>query len=58
MYKSDIVKYSGVGMPPHIVMEFNPGNDMTTPPDLQITTSFIGVIKPELLQINRVAEPL
>ena len=59
MYKSDIVKYSGEGKPPHIVMLFNPENDTTTPPDLHMSTSFVNIImKPERLQIDRAAEPV
>ena len=44
--------------PPRIVMRFNPDSDKTTPPDLQMITSFTGVVEPELLQIDRVVEPV
>ena len=43
---------------PHIVMQFNPESDKTTPPDLQMIASFTQVNKPELLQIDRTAEPV
>ena len=52
------MKYTEGEKPPHIVMLFNPDSDKTTPPDLQMITSFTEVIEPELLQIDRVAEPV
>ena len=59
VYKKDIVKYNTKGDKlPHIVMQFNPESDKTTPPDLQMITSFTRVNKPELLQIDRIAEPV
>ena len=59
VYKKDIVKYKTEGDKlPHIVMQFNPESDKTTPPDLQMITSFTAVSKPELLQIDRIAEPV
>ena len=59
VYKKDIVKYKAEGDKlPHIVMQFNPESDNTTPPDLQMIASFTTVNKPELLQIDRIAEPV
>ena len=59
VYKKDIAKYKTEGDKlPHIVMQFNPESDKTTPPDLQMITSFTAVNKPELLQIDRIAEPV
>ena len=59
VYEKDILKYKTEGDKlPHIVMQFNPESDKTTPPDLQMITSFTAVKKPELLQIDRIAEPV
>ena len=58
VWTNDIRKYTEGAKPPCIVMQFNPDSDKTTPPDLQMITFFTGVIKPELLQIDRVAEPV
>ena len=58
VWMNDIRKYTEGTKPPRIVMRFNPDSDKTTPPDLQMITSFTGVVEPELLQIDRVAEPV
>ena len=59
VYEKDILKYKTEGDKlPHIVMQFNPESDKTTPPDLQMITSFTAVNKPEFLQIDRIAEPV
>ena len=58
VYSRDILKYTGEGKPPHIVMQFTPDSDSTTPPDLKMITSFSGMKKAKLLQIDRVAETI
>ena len=55
---NDIRRYTEGDKPPRIVMQFQPDSDKTTPPNLQMITSFTGVVEPELLQIDRVAEPV
>ena len=56
----DILRYTGEGKPPRIVMLFTPDNADGTTPDLKMTTSFVaGAIKePKLLQIDRVTETI
>ena len=57
VYSHDILGYTGEGKPPRIMMLFTPDSEDTTPPDLQMITSFAGAIKEsKLLQIDRVAE--
>lgn len=57
VYSHDILGYTGEGKPPHILMLLAPDSEDTTPPDLQMITSFAGAIKEsKLLQIDRVAE--
>ena len=60
MHSNDILRYTGDGKPPRIVMQFIPDSDRITPPDLKMIVSFAGPIKsePKLLQIDRVAETI
>ena len=56
--KDDILRYTGEGKPPRVVMLFSPVSDKTKPPDLQMIATFgAGVsMEPNIFQLHRKAE--
>ena len=54
VYSHDILRYTGEGKPPRIVMLFTPDSDNTTPPDLKMITSFSGMKKTKLLRVAEI----
>ena len=53
VYSHDILRYTGEGKPPRIVMLFTPDSDNTTLPDLKMITSFSGMKKNKIALSSR-----
>lgn len=55
--KHDVMKYTGVGVPPFCMITIKPISDEITPPDLEECSVFlIGVDVPNGLQLTRKVE--